>query len=262
MRHYALLGEKLGHSYSVPIHEAIFQRTGWAAEYRLIEIPRGELSTRMAVLRQELDGCNVTIPYKQEIMPLLDEISPFARQVGAVNTVQFAAGRACGYNTDVEGFRAMLEQQGIDPAGKPAYVMGTGGASRAAVTALHDMGAAQVLLVSRHPAGEEISYDRLAEVGTGVLVNCTPAGMYPHEEGCPLTAAQLAAVLPRLTGVADMIYHPAETVLTRAAKAAGVNACTGLYMLIHQAVAAEEIWQGRTLGRELTDELMKELQLV
>ena len=134
--------------------------------------------------------------------------------------------------------------------------------SRAAVTALHDMGAAQVALVSRHPAGEEISYDRLAEVGTGVLVNCTPAGMYPHEEGCPLTAAQLAAVLPRLTGVADMIYHPAETVLTRAAKAAGVNACTGLYMLIHQAVAAEEIWQGRTLGRELTDELMKELQLV
>ena len=85
--------------------------------------------------------------------------------------------------------------------------------------------------------------------------------MYPQVEGCPLNAAQLAALLPRLTGVADMIYNPAETVLTRAARAAGVNACTGMYMLVHQAVAAEEIWHRCILGRALTDTLMKELTI-
>ena len=261
MQHYALLGERLGHSLSVPIHEAIFRHMGIQADYRLIEIPRGELAVRFPQLRQMLNGCNVTIPYKQEIMPLLDGMSDFVRQVGAVNTVSMADDTAWGDNTDVAGFRAMLEHQGIDPSGVDAYVMGTGGASHAAVTALHAMQARSVTLVSRHPEGTEIGYDQLAAQGAGVLVNCTPAGMYPQVEGCPLNAVQLAALLPRLTGVADMIYNPAETVLTRAARAAGVNACTGMYMLEHQAVAAEEIWHRCILGRALTDTLMKELTI-
>ena len=116
-------------------------------------------------------------------------------------------------------------------------------------------------LVSRHPEPGELGYGELAERFSGVLVNCTPVGMYPHGEGCPLTGEQLRVMLPRACGVADMIYNPAETCLTRAAREAGVPACTGLYMLIHQAVEAESIWQGQSLGRALTDQLMKELKL-
>ena len=104
MRRYALLGERLGHSYSVPIHQAIFRALGLEADYRLLEIPRGELGMRFPALCRELDGMNVTIPYKEEVMPLLDGVDDFARQVGAVNTVLCRDGASRGYNTDVAGF--------------------------------------------------------------------------------------------------------------------------------------------------------------
>ena len=261
MHHYALLGERLGHSLSVPIHQAVFRHTGWAGEYCLLEIPRGQLAARFPALLREMDGLNVTIPYKQEVMPLLSSVDDFAAGVGAVNTVSIRDGQAQGFNTDVAGFMAMLRFHGLEAAGRPAFVLGTGGASRAAAAGLRALGAASVTMVSRHPQGEEIGYAQLTEQFSGLLVNCTPAGMYPDSEGCPLSPAQLAAVLPRASGVADMIYRPAQTVLTRAAQAQGVPACTGLMMLIHQAVAAEEIWQGRALGMELTQQLMKELML-
>lgn len=120
MRRYALLGERLGHSYSVPIHQAIFRVLGLQADYRLLEIPRGELGARFPALCRELDGMNVTIPYKEEVMPLLDGVDDFARQVGAVNTVLCRGGASRGYNTDVAGFMAMLERYGIPVAGHPA----------------------------------------------------------------------------------------------------------------------------------------------
>lgn len=261
MRRYALLGERLGHSYSVPIHQAIFRVLGLEAEYRLMEIPRGELVERFPSLRRELDGMNVTIPYKEEIMPLLDGLDPLAARVGAVNTVDCRGETTRGYNTDVMGFMAMLERGGIPVAGRRAFVLGTGGASQAARVGLQALGAAEVTLVSRRPEPGEIGYGALAERFSGVLVNCTPVGMYPHGEGCPLTGEQLRAMLPRACGVADMIYNPAQTVLTRAAQEAGVPACTGLYMLIRQAVEAERIWQGQDLGQDLADQLMKELEL-
>ena len=113
MRRYALLGERLGHSYSVPIHQAIFRVLGLEADYRLLEIPRGGLGARFPALCRELDGMNVTIPYQEEVMPLLDGVDDFARQVGAVNTVLCREGASRGYNTDVAGFMAMLERYGI-----------------------------------------------------------------------------------------------------------------------------------------------------
>ena len=185
MRRYALLGERLGHSYSVPIHQAIFRVLGLEADYRLLEIPRGELGARFPALCRELDGMNVTIPYKEEVMPLLDGVDDFARQVGAVNTVLCREGASRGYNTDVAGFMAMLERYGIPVAGHPAYVLGTGGASQAARTALKALGAASVTLVSRKPEPGELGYGELAERFSGVLVNCTPVGMYPHGEATP-----------------------------------------------------------------------------
>lgn len=261
MQHYALIGEKLGHSLSVPIHQAIFQRLGMEADYRLIEIPRETFAPTVERLIQELDGFNVTIPYKEMVMPLLDEIAPGAAAIGAVNTVVKGA-RVTGHNTDILGFTAMLRHYGIDPAGQPCYVLGGGGTSKTACAALKAMGAKRVTVVSRRPGAGQIDYARLNEVFSGVLVNTTPAGMLYQKDACPIAANDLPGILARATGVADVIYNPPETVLTAAAKAAGVPACTGLYMLIDQAVAAEALWQGCPMPDHMTATLMKELKLL
>lgn len=261
MKHYALVGEKLGHSLSVPIHQAIFQRLGIDADYRLIEIPRADFAPTIRRLMQELDGFNVTIPYKKEIMPLLNGIDPAAQAIGAVNTVVMDSG-AVGYNTDILGFTAMLRHYGINPANKPCYVLGSGGTSHTACAALEGMGASQVTVVSRHPMPGQIDYDRFVREFSGVLVNTTPAGMLYQPDPCPIDPALLPQVISRAAGVADVIYNPPETMLTAAAKAAGIPACTGLYMLIDQAVAAEALWQGQPMPQGMTQTLMEELKLL
>lgn len=260
MKHYALIGEKLGHSLSVPIHQAIFERLHIDADYRLIEIPKDEFSPTVRRLIAELDGFNVTIPYKQDVMPLLDAIVPEAQAIGAVNTVVKGA-QVCGHNTDILGFTAMLHHYGIDPAGLPCYVLGGGGTSKTACAALERMGAQSVTVVSRRPGAGQIDYTQLNEEFSGILVNTTPAGMLYQKDPCPIDQAALPGILARAKGVVDVIYNPPETPLTAAAKAAGVPACTGLYMLIDQAVAAESLWQGYPMPDDLTETLMKELKL-
>lgn len=263
MKHYALIGEKLGHSLSVPIHEAMFERLGIDADYRLVEIPRDEhFQENVRALMTQVDGFNITIPYKQDVMPLLDTIDPKAARIGAVNTVVCGVEKR-GYNTDEHGFAEMLRYHGIDPAGQPCYVLGTGGASKAVRVALEEMGAASVTLVSRTPVGEQVGYPALKELPGGVIINTTPAGMYLHAEGCPIPEADLDAVLARTTGVADLIYNPPETQLTLAAKERGIPACTGLYMLIAQAVEAERHWQPElSIPADMAATLMKELKLI
>ena len=265
MKHYALLGEKLGHSLSVPIHEAIFARLGIDADYRLIELPRETFADEARRLMRELDGLNVTIPYKQEIMPLLDGIAPQASAIHAVNTVVIGA-RNVGYNTDAAGFAALLRRYGIDPAGQVCYVLGGGGTSHTACHVLREMGAARVHVVSRRPTGDGVlDYDRfhasLLATG-GLIVNTTPAGMKNVADTCPIAPDRLEEAVRHASGVVDAIYNPPETVLTRAAREAGIPACTGLYMLIRQAVEAEALWQGRPMPDDLTDTLMKELTLL
>ena len=265
MKHYALLGEKLGHSLSVPIHEAIFQRLGIDADYRLIELPRDTFAEEARRLMRELDGLNVTSPYKQEIMPLLDEIDPRAEAIHAVNTV-VTGSPAVGYNTDAAGFEAMLRHYGIDPAGQTCYVLGGGGTSHTACHVLRSMGARAVHVVSRRPADSDtLDYDRFHEsllATRGLIVNTTPAGMKNVADTCPIAPDRLEAAMRHATGVVDAIYNPPETVLTLAAKRAGLPACTGMYMLIRQAVEAEALWQGRSMPDDLTDTLMKELTLL
>lgn len=265
MKHYALLGEKLGHSLSVPIHQAIFERLGIDADYRLIELPRESFAEEARRLMRVLDGFNVTIPYKQEIMPLLDDIAPQAAAIHAVNTV-VTGDRVMGYNTDAAGFGAMLTRYGIDPAGQVCYVLGGGGTSHTACHVLSAMGARTVRVVSRRPADETtLDYDgfyaAFPETG-GLIVNTTPAGMKNIPDPCPIAPERLGEIMRNATGVADAIYNPPETMLTRAAREAGVPACTGLYMLIRQAVEAEALWQGRPMPDGLTDDLMKELKLL
>ena len=167
---------------------------------------------------------------------------------------------------DAKARDRMLRYFGMNPDGRPVFILGSGGAMRACRNAVERMGARETWVVSRSPKhADEISYDdfyaRFPDMG-GLIVNTTPAGMYPRVEGCPIDTAHLTSIVARADGVADIIFNPAETVLTAAAKRAGTPACTGLYMLIAQAVEAESIWQGCSMPPNLAETLMKELHLL
>ena len=267
MKHYGLIGEKLGHSLSRPIHEAVFRELGIDAEYRIIEIPREHFAAEAARLLSELDGFNVTIPYKQEIIPLLTEIDPAAQEIGAVNTV--LCKTAAGYNTDAAGFTGMLRHYGIDPAASGhSYILGSGATMKTVRACLKSMGAPSVTVVSRHPENpDEISYaafyDRFPQTG-GVIVNASSAGMWPRRDVdniCAIHPSRLDEMMHHASGVADVVYNPPRTVLTQAAEKAGVPWCTGLYMLVEQALQAEAIWQGCEMPEGLTEKIMKEVHL-
>lgn len=268
MKHYGLIGEKLGHSVSQPIHEAIFRELGIDADYRIIEIPKADFAARTRQLLDTLDGFNITIPYKQDVMPLLEKIDPAAAEIGAVNTV--LCGTSTGYNTDAAGFTRMLQHYGIDPAkAAHSYILGSGGTSKTVRACLKQMGAPCVTVVSRHPEkADEISYgdfyDLFPQTG-GVIVNASSAGMWPRKDEssiCAIHPSRLDEMMRHAVGVADVVYNPPHTCLTQAAERAGVPWCTGLYMLIEQAVQAEAIWQGYEMPKGLTEKLMKELQLL
>ncbi len=262
MRHYALIGEHLGHSTSRFIHEKIFRKTGLEADYRLLEIPPEHLAEELPRLLDTLDGFNVTIPYKQRVMPFLTSLTPLAEAAGAVNTVQCA--KRHGANTDVTGFIQLLRHAGLNPEGRTVYVLGFGGAAQAVLAALRELRAGEIRVVSRHPLPGQMTYEQLPgairQTG-GMIVNTTPAGMWPDTTGCPIAPEHLQSVVSSACGVADLIYNPPETVLTSAARACGVPWCTGWYMLVAQAVAAEELWQGHALPQRLTEEIMEELQV-
>ena len=267
MRHYALIGEKLGHSLSRPIHEAIFARLGINADYRIIEIPRDSFRPEVERLLSTLDGFNVTIPYKQDVMPLLADVAPLAAEIGAVNTV-VCAGRK-GHNTDAAGFMGMLRHYGMDVPGAPhCFILGSGGTMKTVRACLKEMGAKGVTVVSRHPeAADEISYadfyESFPQVG-GLIVNASAAGMWPRQDPdniCAIHPDRVDEMMRHATGVADVVYNPPETFLTQAAKKAGLPWCTGLYMLVAQAVEAQSIWQGREMPAGLIEQIMQEVHL-
>lgn len=274
MKHYGLIGEKLGHSVSQPIHEAIFREMGIDADYRIIEIPKGDFDAQTRQLLVSLDGFNITIPYKQDVMSLLAHIDPAAAEIGAVNTVLCPGSLPCrestGYNTDAAGFMRMLQHYGIDPAkGEYSFILGSGGTAKTVRACLKMMGAAKVITVSRHPEGEgQISYADFYEVFPqvgGTIVNASSAGMWPRKDVdniCAIHPSRVDEMMKHALGVADVVYNPPHTYLTQAAERAGVPWCTGLYMLIEQAVQAEAIWQGRDMPEGLTAKLMKELKLL
>ena len=251
MKHYGLIGEKLGHSLSRPIHEAILRELGVDADYRIIEIPRHRFDEETRQLLATLDGFNVTIPYKQDVMPLLSAIDPAAEEIGAVNTVLCPARK--GFNTDAAGFMGMLRHYGIDPAkAEHSYILGSGGTAKTVRACLKRMGARQITVVSRHPEQpDEISYadfyQRFPQTG-GTLVNASSAGMWPRRD-----EDNICAIHP--SRVDEMMRY------AQAAERAGVPWCTGLYMLIEQAVQAQALWQGVAAPAGLTEKLMKELKL-
>jgi len=237
---YGLLGKKLGHSYSPVIHKFL-----GGYDYRLFEVQPDDLAAFM--LGGQFSGLNVTIPYKQEVIPFCAELSPAAKSIGSVNTIlRRPDGSLYGDNTDVVGFAAMLDQSGIEVRGKKVLVLGGGGSSLTVKHVLWQRGAEEVLTISRQ--GQD-NYTNLARhADSQVIVNTTPVGMYPDTQPQPLRLEGF----PRLEGVLELIYNPARTRLIFEAKSRGIPCIGGLVMLVGQARAACELFLGRPVepGRE------------
>ena len=232
---YGLIGEKLGHSFSREIHEKL---RGYA--YELKELRPEEVGAFLTA--REFRGINVTIPYKETVIPYLDEIDEAAREIGAVNTVVNRGGKLYGYNTDFFGMRELMLREGIDPAGKKVLVLGSGGTSKTAMTVAKSLGASVVLRVSRQKRDDCITYEeaRAEHADAEIIINATPVGMYPNTDASPVDLADY----PKLSGVVDAIYNPLRTKLVLAAKACGIRATGGLFMLVGQAAAAAEHFTG------------------
>ena len=261
---FGLLGAKLGHSLSPQIHQEVFRQLGIDATYELIEVPGDKLAEKVAELQQTYRGLNVTIPHKVAVMDSLAQIAPEAKAIGAVNTILFKDGRAEGFNTDYFGFTRLLEHNGLVPKGKEVCVLGTGGASRAILQCVTDMQAKRITVISRamENAPEDIreryrvkTYDDLKRMDGDLLINCTPVGMYPQVDASPVDGA----VMEHFAAAVDIIYNPAETQFMKLARQQGKPAVNGLYMLVAQAVAADEIWLERKLDAGLIADVMEKI---
>ena len=240
---FGLLGEHLGYSYSPQIHRALH-----GEEYKCYEVTPEKIGEFLT--RTDLDGMNVTIPYKQTVIPYCVSLSGTARRIGAVNTLVRRPDGWHGHNTDYDGFCYMLSAAGIDPAGKKALVLGSGGASRTARTALTDLGAKEVVIISR--SGRD-NYDNLERHrDAGLIVNTTPVGTYPGngERLLDLTA------FPECEGVSDVVYNPSRTALLLQAEELGIRYAGGIGMLVAQARRSAELW----LDRQFPDDEVQRIR--
>ncbi len=230
---YGLIGEKLGHSFSKEIHKKFGDY-----EYQLCEIAKDELDSFMK--KKDFLGINVTIPYKEAVIPYLDWIHEPAKEIGAVNTVIQYEGKLYGYNTDYCGMRELFDHAGIEVAGKKAAILGSGGTSKTAFVVLKSLGADKIIKVSRSGKDGAVTYDQLYKDHSDVeiIVNTTPMGMYPNISGCPVDLSELKC----LSGVIDAVYNPINTTLVQKARKLGIKTEGGLYMLVAQATAASELF--------------------
>ena len=247
---YGLLGEHLGHSFSPFLHHALGDEA-----YRLYELPVQELE---AFVKQEnIGGLNVTIPYKETVLPLADELSPAVEAIGAANTLYRRDGRLIAENTDVLGFLYLLDANRIDVDGKKVLVFGSGGASKAVLEALRRKGAGEILVVSRRGGDAPlISYDELPDhTDADVVVNTTPVGMYPDN----LASVTDLSRFDHLSGVVDIVYNPLRTGLLLQAEALGIPHANGLGMLVAQAVRAHEFFFDTNVDDRVIEDLTARL---
>ena len=261
MEKYRLLGEKLGHSYSKEIHEIFFELTGKSASYKMIERQIDEIAQLMEEIKSgKFNGINVTIPYKVEVIKYLDEVSKIAKQIGAVNTITCKDGKLIGDNSDYFGFLKTLKINNIDVEGKKVLVLGTGGASKAIYNVLIDSGAESVYLatIEENDSFKVRTKDRLIHYSAvsglkniELIVNCTPVGMYPNINDCPLNDTNLIDT----NAVVDIVYNPEETVLMKKYKLKGTKVANGLMMLISQAIKSEEIWNEEEYSVEILEKI-------
>ena len=249
---YGLIGEHLSHSYSVIIHEKMGDYP-----YELLELSPDGLFKFMN--KRSFSGINVTIPYKKVVMRYLDVISDEAQKIGAVNTVINKDGRLYGYNTDFFGLSEMLKYNGVSLTKRKVLVLGSGGTSKTAFAVCEYMGAESVILVSRTESEGAVSYENayLLHHDAQVIINTTPVGMYPNTKDAPIDVSRFE----RLEAVCDCIYNPVNTELVSTARKRGVNAFTGLYMLVAQGALASSLFTGVPLSSEQIERIYKEVLL-
>ncbi len=263
-----LIGFPLGHSLSPKIHAAALKACGLQGDYSLFPIPPENSQALKDLLARvrigEIHGLNVTIPHKQNVIPLLDELTPTAQAIGAVNTIYLREDKLIGDNTDAAGFladlRRFVNKETSIQVNRTALVLGAGGSARAVVYALLNDGW-QVTLASRRleQAKEladqlnatdalELNLQTFQRSSYQLIVNTTPLGMSPNSETSPLPEN---TVLSKNTFVYDLVYNPRETKLVKDARAQGLQATTGLGMLIEQAALAFELWTGHNPPRNI-----------
>ena len=247
---YGLIGEKLRHSFSKVIHERLADY-----EYELCCIKPEELDNFMR--NRDFTAINVTIPYKEAVIPYLYYISPEAERIGAVNTIVNKDGRLYGYNTDIHGMTELARHAGISLEGKKVAVLGTGGTSKAAVECATRLDALGIVKVSRRASDEAITYGELYSdySDVEVIINTTPVGMYPNGGEAAIDVSRL----PMLEGVIDAVYNPMRPRLVCDAMERGITAEGGLYMLVAQAVKAAEIFLDTEYPEGVTDKIFEDL---
>ena len=245
MDKYGLIGYPLGHSFSISYFNQRFQDEGINAVYENYEIPTIEALDEVINLNPELKGLNVTIPYKEKVIPYLDSITPEARAIGAVNVIKVTHSgkdvKLKGYNSDVIGFTKSIEPMLDKNWHKKALILGTGGASKAINFGLKHLGL-ETVFVSRYERPDTIQYQNITpEVVQeyNVIVNGTPIGMYPKTEECPLLPYE---AMDSHTILYDLIYNPDETLFMKLGAKNGAQTKNGLEMLLLQAFASWEFW--------------------
>ena len=246
----------------------IFNKYNIKGFYSLYEIERENIDKALESMRiLGIEGVNITIPYKEKFLNKIDFLSKEAEEIGAINVLKIEKNRFSGYNSDYYGFIRLLERGKIEIKDKKCVVLGTGGGAKAIIVALKDLGAKEIVVVSRSREGkieklkERFSYINVAtyedRIDGDAIVNCTPVGMYPNVENSPVSEE----VVKRFESVVDIIYNPLQTKFLYFAEKNGIKNIDGLFMLIEQAIKAEEIWQEREFDKKLGEELYQKLAL-
>ena len=248
MDKYGLIGYPLGHSFSISYFNQKFADEGINAKYLNFESPSIDELLEVIAKHPELKGLNVTIPYKEKVMNFLDSISPEARAIGAVNVIKVThegnKTHLKGFNSDVIGFTQSIEPMLDKKWHKKALILGTGGASKAINYGLKALGL-ETVFVSRYERPGTIQYEKITpEVINeyNVIVNCTPLGMYPHTDECPNLPYE---AMNSHTILYDLIYNPDQTLFMRRGAEYGADVKNGLEMLLLQAFASWEFWNGK-----------------
>lgn len=246
---YGLLGEHLPHSFSPQIHSALGNK-----DYTLFEVEPENLDVFMK--EHNFKGINVTIPYKKAVIPYLDVISPEAQKIGAVNTIKVKDGKLYGDNTDYFGFKYMVEKSGITIHNKKALVLGSGGASLTVQAVLRDMGASEIVVLSRNGDNNYVNM-YIKHTDAQIIVNTTPVGMYPDNLNTLVDLDRF----PNLSGVLDVVYNPLKTRLVLDAEQRNIPSSAGLSMLVAQAKKAHEIFFDTIVENDVCEQIERSLTL-
>jgi len=246
---YGLLGEKLGHSFSKEIHESINNYI-----YNLIEVKKENLDSFMN--NKNFKAINVTIPYKEMVIPYLSYVDNKALEIGAVNTIVNIDNQLYGYNTDYLGLKKLITKNNIDLKNKKILILGTGGTSKTAFVLAKDLGAKEIIKVSRKKTNDFIAYEEAITSynDANIIINTTPCGMYPNDD----LVINLDS-FKKLDAIVDVIYNPLNTKLARVAKQKNIKAVNGLYMLVAQAVYASYIFINKEVDEEKIDEVYNKI---